>query len=48
MTWPWILAVCVAAVAFVAGLWWYIFRGAMKYPNNGNEFSVDTEGYPPG
>jgi len=23
--------------------WWFIFRGAMKYPNHGNEFSSDHD-----
>jgi hypothetical protein len=34
------------AVVGLAGLWWFVFRNAMKHPNNGNEFSRDDSDTP--
>jgi hypothetical protein len=38
----WVLVV-LAVIAFTA-VWWLVFRAAMRSPNNGNEFSSDSEG----
>jgi hypothetical protein len=27
-------------------VWWFVFRAAMKHPNNGNEFSEDNHPSP--
>ena len=47
MSWPWLVGACVGAVVVVVTVWLLVFRSAMKNPNNGNEFSRDSEGYPP-
>ncbi len=36
----WVITGLVAAALGV--VWWFIFRGAMRHPNNGNEFSEDS------
>jgi len=44
----WVILLGMVAVLIAALAWWLIFRGAMKTPNNGNEFSRDSKGCPPG
>jgi hypothetical protein len=38
---PFAWIIVIAAIVVLALAWWFIFRGAMKCSNNGNEFSRD-------